>query len=82
MIQLTECKSSAVAAHGYEPSSNTLAIRLNSGRVYHYINVPADVAAEFAAAESIGRAYGSLIKGKYMHVAVLDEPATESTHAE
>ena len=66
-------QSSALKAHGYDPIGRVLAVQLTSGKVYHYTDVPPEVAAEFAGAESIGRAYGSLIKGKFEHVAVLDE---------
>lgn len=77
MTALTPVKSSAIKAHGYDAASRTLAVQLISGKVYHYTDVPPETAAEFAAAESIGRAYSSLIRGKFNHVAVLDEATTE-----
>ena len=76
MVPLTPCTSSAVAAHGYDPAQRVLAIKLTSGRVYHYADVDADTAAAFAGAESIGKAYGSLIRGKFEHTAVTEEDAS------
>jgi len=79
MIALTPVKSSALKAHGYDPAGRTLAVHLTSGKVYHYKDVPPETAAEFAAAESIGKAFASMIRGKFEHVVVLDESATEGT---
>jgi hypothetical protein len=78
MIALTPVVSSNIAAHGYEASSKTLAIRFTGGsnKVYQYQHVPPDVAAEFAKAESIGRAFASMIRGKFEHSIVLDEETT------
>jgi hypothetical protein len=79
MIELTPVVSSAVAAFGYEAISQTLAVRLTSGKVYQYKDVPPNVAAEFGAAESIGRAYGSMIRGKFEHSIVLDDEKAEES---
>ena len=77
MIALHECSSSVVKAHGYDPSIQTLAVRFGPGKVYHYTGVPPEVATEFAGAESIGKAYGSMIRGKYDHTVVLDDNDAE-----
>lgn len=65
MVQLTDVQSSVIAAHGYDAATQTLAIKFKAGNVYHYRDVPLDVAAAFANAESVGRAYGQMIRGKY-----------------
>lgn len=75
MIELTEVTSAAMKAWGYDPASRTLAIRFTDSKVSTYPDVPQDVADAFAAHPSKGRAWNELIKNKFDHVAVLDEPA-------
>lgn len=73
MIQMTEVKSSAIQAWGYDPAGRVFAVRFNNGRVSNWSDVPQSVADEFAAAESKGRAL-SLLRG-FDHVALpVDEP--------
>lgn len=76
MVALTPCTSAVVKAHGYDASTQTLAVKFNGDKVYLYQQVPPDVAAAFQGAESIGKAYGSMIRGKFEHNIVLDEPTT------
>lgn len=76
MVALTPCTSSAVAAHGYDQAQRVLAVKLTSGKVYHYADVDPETAAAFAGAESIGKAYGSLIRGKFEHTTVTEEDAS------
>lgn len=66
MIPLTEVQSTAIAAHGYDPSTSTLAIRFTGGdKVHHYRDVPQNIADGLANAESVGRFYAQHIRGKY-----------------
>jgi hypothetical protein len=70
-IALTPCESSNIAAHGYDASTKTLAIQFKgSGSIYHYHDVPADVAHELGNAESVGRFFGQHIRPKFKHTAV------------
>lgn len=46
--------SSNIAEHGYDVGTRTLAVRFKSGALYHYRDVPAEVAKDFAGAESMG----------------------------
>ena len=80
MIALTSVKSSNIAAQGYDPVSQVLAIRFTGGsdKIYHYKSVPPEVAEEFAKADSIGRAFASMIRGKFEHQVVLEEDVAES----
>lgn len=75
MIQLIQLKSSNLKAAGHDPSSNTLAVQFTSGTVYHYKDVPADVASKLMQAESAGSFFAKNIRGQYPHEAVVDEPA-------
>lgn len=61
----TEVKSSSIKAVGYSPETQKLEIEFHGGRVYRYTEVPADVAKDFLAAESIGKAFASDIRGRF-----------------
>jgi hypothetical protein len=58
-------QSGAVAQIEYDASTRTLFVRFTSGEWYGYLDVPADVAAGFAAAESHGRFFQDHIRGRY-----------------
>lgn len=64
-IPMCSCKSSQVKAFGHDPATNTLAVEFNSGGLYHYAGVPAEVFEEMKKAESVGRFLGQSIKGKF-----------------
>lgn len=57
--------SSHIVSLGFEPRWSTLAVEFKDGSIWHYKDVPPDVAVQFVGAASIGSAYQSLIKGKY-----------------
>ena len=61
-IKMQEVKSSQINAIGYDPGSNTLAIRFKGGTTYHYANVPADMFVNMLCAESIGNFFSTNIK--------------------
>jgi len=75
MQDMTEVTSSVIAAYGYNPTTKTLAVQFKRGIVYLYEDVPADVVAEFSAADSIGKAYTDLIRGQYKHEVEDGDPA-------
>lgn len=68
MIQMTEVKSSALQAFGYDPASCVFAVRFSATRVSNWADVPQNVAADFEAAESKGRAL-SMLRG-FAHTAL------------
>ena len=74
MIAMTDVQSTNLKAFGYDPASQTLAVRFGPGKVYHYTQVPANLAKQFAEAESKGKAFASMVRGKFEHTVVLDEP--------
>jgi len=71
MITLHEIQgSSQINGCGYDPVSQVLAIRFNSGAVYHYANVPPEIHTGIMAAaedpeKSVGRFFGQNVKGKF-----------------
>lgn len=64
-IPLTSVQSSMLDGHGYDAATRTLALRFSAGKTYHYQDVPPEVAAGLAAAESVGKFYGANIRGKF-----------------
>lgn len=58
-------ESSAILSLGYVPHREVLAVELKSGAIYHYLNVPADVAMDFYNAGSKGQFYAAYIRGKF-----------------
>ncbi len=69
-INLTPCESSQIAAFGYDPATQVLAIQfpgrgVKPGDIYHYADVPAETFEQMKAAESKGKFFGSTIRGRY-----------------
>lgn len=54
--------SSNLASIGYDPSSRTLEIEFNNGRLYEYYDVPSSVHAGLMAASSHGQYFDRNIK--------------------
>jgi len=61
-IPMTVVKSSQIEAIGYDAGSKTLAVRFKGGSVYHYDDVPAEVHAALAKAESVGSHFHANVK--------------------
>lgn len=60
---MKEVKSSNIHAIGW--ADGTLTVHFKNGTAYSYTGVPADVHAKLMAAESVGKAFGETIKGRY-----------------
>ncbi len=54
IVPLKETKSSAFSHEGYDPATQTLAVKYHSGGVHHYADVTPEKYAQFQAAESKG----------------------------
>ena len=74
MISLTPCTSKMLRAHGYHAPSQTLAVDFGAGRIYHYKDVPQDIYDAFSKSESIGAAFGKLVRGQFTHEIVAENP--------
>lgn len=59
--------STSIDRAGYDIATRTLAIHFHNGKTYHYQDVPADLAAQFEAAESKGSFLAKHIRGKFSH---------------
>lgn len=70
-IPLTPVASSNIEATGYDPATNTLAVKFKGGkRIYHYADVPGDVHKAMQKADSVGKFLGANIVGKFKHTTV------------
>ena len=68
-IKLCPCDSSRIAAHGYDPDTNTLALQFKGrggtpGPVYHYDKVEPELYEDLKRAESLGKFFGERINVK------------------
>jgi hypothetical protein len=74
VIAMQPCESSNVKAHGYDASTQTLAVKFRSSSAsYHYKNVPADVYENLKGAQSVGAFISAHVKPVYDGVL---QPAT------
>lgn len=63
----TPVSSSQIASVGYDPATRVLEITFKDGGTYAYDNVPANVHADLMSADSVGKAFYAMVKGKYGH---------------
>lgn len=64
-ISMTACKSSAIASHGYDSETRTLALRYQTGKTYRYVDVPPETYEKLKAAKSIGGFVAGYVVGKF-----------------
>jgi hypothetical protein len=57
--------SSVVAVISYDDSRERLTVTFTTGRVYEYVDVPAEVAASFQSAFSKGAFFNTYIRDRY-----------------
>jgi hypothetical protein len=66
VIPTQAVESRLIGEVGYDNERQVLAVVFKgTGHIYHYADVPLDVAAGFLTAPSVGGYYGKQIKGKY-----------------
>lgn len=91
IVALQEVTSSQIHSIGYDPETQTLAIRFFRGygrdqvpgSLYHYANVTAEDFAAFRDAESLGKHFGKNIKpfpDKYPYQKI-DETSADQAQA-
>lgn len=76
-IQRMPVASSMFDSIGHDPSTNTLAVKMKNGKVYHYAGVSAEQHAALINAESMGKHFGAHIRGKFDHAAIEEEVAKD-----
>lgn len=67
-------RSTNIAATGYDPDTQTLAVRFKSGKTYHYKGVEREVAEGLGQSRSPGKFLFANIRDSYDYE-LLDEPA-------
>lgn len=60
-------KSSQIKEIGHDPAAQTLAVRFNTGALYHYAGVNTETFDAFKSAESAGAYFGKNIKGSFAY---------------
>ena len=65
-MNLTPIKSSALAAHGHDPETGKMRVKLHNGRVYEYDDVPLEKYAAFTGAASAGKFWNENIKRNHV----------------
>ena len=58
-------KSSELRSVGYDDSASLLEAEFQSGEVYQYFNVPAELVLELLNADSLGRYFNAHIRPKF-----------------
>ncbi len=58
--------SSSLKTIGYDVARSILAIEFQSGAIFHYYQVPLELAQQLNNAESTGRFYAKEIRGKFI----------------
>lgn len=64
-VFMDSIKSSFIEVVGYDDIGERLVVRLRSGNIYEYQNVPKDIYLDFKEAASKGSFYAKHIKGKF-----------------
>lgn len=57
--------SSVIAAIAYDSGRKRLTVKFVTGRIYEYVDVPADVASSFQAAFSKGTFFNVFVRDRY-----------------
>ena len=64
-MEVTKVTSSNLDSVGYDTATNTLRVIFRSGATYDFAGVPYDVYMNLMSAESIGRAFNTMIRDQY-----------------
>lgn len=64
-MQRYPVSSSNLASVGYDPTTRTLEVEFNSGRVYQYFDVPEHIYQELISAGSVGSYFSRSIRNSF-----------------
>lgn len=76
--EMTAVESSNIESIGYDPDDQQLFVEFKSGDRWRYDGVSEETWNEFAASESAGKAFYSLIKGKFESVQITGTAPNEA----
>jgi KTSC domain len=82
-MERTPVSSSQILSVGYDPESRVLEVEFKRkgeapGGVYDYFDVEPEQHQAFMEAESLGKHFGTSIRGKYRFAKVVPEPPAEA----
>jgi len=60
-------ESNTLKSVGHDSKTSTLEVEFHNGNIYQYFDVPQAVHSELMRAPSIGKFFGSQIKGQYRY---------------
>lgn len=78
MPEMMPVASSMFDSVGHDPETNTLHVKMKNGKVYTHADFSAEDYDKFVNAESMGRHYGTHIRGRFTHAIVEPEETTQS----
>jgi tRNA-binding EMAP/Myf-like protein len=64
-VERTAVESSHIASIGYDPETKVMQVEFRTGKVFDYIDVPAETHANVMQAESKGRAFKRVLAGGF-----------------
>jgi len=67
MLAMKQVFSSNIQEIGYDADEQTLAVKFNTGALYHYFGVPGEVARSVMNAPSVGTALTAEVKDIYQY---------------
>ena len=67
MLSFKQVFSSTIQEIGYDEGEQMLAVKFNTGALYHYFGVPLEVARSVMNAPSVGTALNAEVKGTYKY---------------
>lgn len=74
MAELTPVSSSQIAKVGYNAETSTLTIQFKrKGSVYEYSEVPEIIYADMLNADSVGKYFHEIVRGRYAYRQLLEE---------
>ena len=72
-MQMHPITSSQIREIGHDASTETLAVRFNTGALYHYAAFPAAKFAQFMESESKGGFFGKNVKGAHEYTRINED---------
>ena len=63
----TPVESSMINAVGYDEQARQLEVEFRNGQVYRFSNVPADIHSQMMSAPSVGKYFGTNVRGKFSY---------------
>lgn len=66
-MEFSAVESGFLEGIAYDPLTQSLSVKLKTGQVYTYFDVPEEVHKSMITAESVGRFFAQALSGHYAH---------------